>query len=130
MKNTARQGQPKSDSTRRSMVLYIERMYFILNTYTMVRQTERIGLYDEQSAGEGAAGAHRGLAAPGAAPDRAVAYRGGAPGRDRQVHPVPAGVRHWQPQPGNAVGYLRRAGRALLPAGRPAAAADPGDPRR
>src|SRR5436309_113894 len=103
MKNTARQVRPMSASTLRSRVLYIERMEFILNSQTMVRQTERIDLYDEQSVREGAAGGHRGLAAPGAAPGRAVAHRGGAPGRDRQVHAVPAGVGYRQPQRGDAV---------------------------
>src|SRR5882762_4703872 len=106
MKNTARQVRPMSDSTRRSMVLYIERMYFILNTYTVVRQTEWIDLYDEQSVRQGPAGGHRGLAAPGAPPVRAVAHRGRPPGRGRQVHAVPAGIGHRQPQPGDAVGDL------------------------
>src|SRR6185437_1110937 len=128
MKNTATQVRPTSASTRRSRVRHIERMKYILNTQTTVRQTERIDLYDEHSVREGTARAHRGLAAPGAAPDRAVAHRGGAPGRDRQVHAVPAGVRDREPQRGDAVGDLRRAGRAVLPAGRPAPAAHPGDP--
>src|SRR2546429_8935794 len=119
MKNTARQVRPMSVSTLRPRVLYIERMEFILNTSTIVRQTERIDLYDEQSIRKGAAGGHRGLATPGAAPVRAVAHRAGRPGRDRQVHAVPAGVGARQPQPGDAVGDLRRAGRAVLPAGRP-----------
>src|SRR6478609_6017724 len=133
MKNTARQVSPMSASPRRSRVRHIERMKYILNTYTAVRQTERIDLYDEPPIGkhgvrEGAAGGHRGLAAPGAAPDRALAHRGGPPGRDRQVHAVPAGVGDRQSQRGDAMGDLRRAGRAVLPAARPAPAAYPGDP--
>src|SRR5207248_11163229 len=122
MKNTARQVRPISASARRSRVRHIERMNYILNTYPVVRQTEWIDLYDERSVREGAAGGHRGLAAPGAAPDRAVAHRGGPPGRDRQVHAVPAGVRHRQSERGDAMGDLRRAGRAVLPAARPAPA--------
>src|SRR6516225_12132901 len=106
MKKTARQVSPMSASTRRSRVRHIERMKYILNTHPVVRQTERIDLYDEPSVREGAARGHRGLAAPGAAPDRAVADRGGPPGRDRQVHPVPAGIRDRQPQRGDAVGDL------------------------
>src|SRR5713226_5079646 len=132
MKNTARQVSPTSISTAsastpRSRVLRIELMEFILNTDPVVRQTERMDLYDEQSAWdgarggadravEGAAGGHRGLTAPGAPPVRAVAHRSRPPGRDRQVHAVPAGVRRRQSQPGDAVGHLCRAGRAVLPA--------------
>src|ERR1051326_1833288 len=128
MKNTATQVSPMSASPRRSRVRHIERMKYILNTYTAVRQTERIDLYDEHSVREGTAGGHRGLAAPGAAPDRVVAHRGGPPGRDRQVHAVPAGVRDRQSQRGDALGDLRRTGRAVLPAARPAPAVHPGDP--
>src|SRR6266568_4702265 len=107
MKTTARQVSPMSASPRRSRVRHIERTKYILNTSTPVRQTERIDLYDERPVREGAAGGHRGLAAPGAAPVRAVAHRGGAPRRDRQVHAVPAGVGRRKPQPGDAVGNLR-----------------------
>ena len=128
MKNTARQVSPMSASPRRSRVRHIERTKYILNTYTTVRQTERIDYMTNTRVREGAAGGHRGLAAPGAAPDRAVAHRGGPPGRDRQVHALPAGVRDRQPQRGDAVGDLRRAGRAVLPSARPAPAAHPGDP--
>src|ERR1700751_5728222 len=128
MKNTARKVSPMSASPRRSRVRHIERMKYILNTYTVVRQTERIDLYDEHPVREGTAGGHRGLAAPGAPPDRAIAHRGGPPGRDRQVHAVPAGIGNRQSQRGDAMGDLRRAGRAVLPAARPAPAAYPADP--
>jgi hypothetical protein len=47
MKKTARQARPMSASTRRSRVRHIERIEFILNTSTVVRQTERIDLYAE-----------------------------------------------------------------------------------
>src|SRR5260370_22470707 len=144
MKNTARQVSPTSTSTAsvrapRSRVLRIELTEFIRDTDLVVRQTERMDLYDEQSAWGGARGraddafegtarGHRGLTAPGAPPVRAVAHRGRPPRRDRQVHAVPAGVRRRQSQPGDAVGDLRRAGRAVLPAARPAAPAHPGHP--
>src|ERR1700751_6052252 len=107
MKNTARKVSPMSASPRRSRVRHIERMKYILNTQTTVRQTERIDLYDERSVREGTARVHRGLPAPGAAPDGDVAHRGGAPGRDRQVHTVPARVRDRQSQRGDVVGDLR-----------------------
>src|SRR5438477_12276071 len=98
MKNTATQVRPTSASTRRSRVRHIERMKYILNTQTTVRQTERIDLYDEHPVREGTARAHRGLAAPRAAPDRAVAHRGRPPGRARQGHAVPTAVRDRQSQ--------------------------------
>src|SRR5256885_1377808 len=84
MKNTATQVSLMSASPRRSRVRHIERMKYILNTYTAVRQTEWTDLYDERSVREGAAGAHR--AQQGRGPGRAGGRAGGA--RTGRLHQV------------------------------------------
>ena len=156
MNQTARQASAMSRRVPPVRVLYIEPMEFIMNTDPVVRQSEQSTDMPNPAApraaatslladfgGSGgfggfggtgpfgsAARAHRGVAAPGTPPDRAHADRGRPAGRHRQVHAVPAGVGRRQPQPGDAVGHLRGAGRPVLPAAGPAAAARPGDPGR
>jgi len=47
MNDTARQVSAMSRRTPRSRVLHTELMVFILDTIIVVRQTERLDLYDE-----------------------------------------------------------------------------------
>ena len=108
-----------------------------MNTTLFVRQGEfrdRWSEQDDDGAGRGppAAGPHSGVDPQRARACRAVPIRAGQIRRDREVHAVPAGVRHGQPEPGDAVGAERRAGRSVQPAGGPSAP-PPGDraaPRR
>src|ERR1700740_1722746 len=110
MNQTARQARAMSRRVPPDRVLYIELTEFIMNTDPGVRQSERMDDMPNHAAGD-ATGAPLELTAPARTPaDRAFAARGGPPRGDRQVHTVPAGVGHRQPEPGDALGHLRGPG--------------------
>src|SRR5215813_10395213 len=105
-----------------------ERTAVIMNTWRLVRQHEQVtgitnSRWEPTHGGTGRPAPdrpHRGLDPPRARAHRAVAVRAGQKRRCREVHAVTAGVRHRQPEPGDALGAERGPGRAVQPPGRPA----------